>query len=56
MDVISTKVANTMATNMSISSDGKKVRYSYILRKVLLVIILPLIITVICYHYAKQKA
>ena len=37
---------------------NKKVRYKidcYILKTVLLVIILQLIITIICYHYAKPK-
>ena len=27
MDIVSTKMTNTVATNMSISSNGKKVRY-----------------------------
>ena len=50
---------NTIATNTSINSDDKKVRYkidSYILHAILLVIILLLIITIICYHYAKHRS
>ena len=52
MDIVSTKMTNAIATNVSINSDGKKVRYkidSYILHTVLLVIILLLIITILCY-------
>ena len=59
MDIISTKMINTMATNVSIDSDDKKVRYKidcYILRTVLLEIILLLIITIICYQYAKHRS
>ena len=58
MDIASTKMTNTIATNVSINSDGRKVRYEidcYILHS-LLVIILLLIITIICYHYAKHKS
>ena len=47
MDIVSTKMTNTIATNVSINSDDKKVRYCYILHTVLLVIILLLIITII---------
>ena len=39
----------------SINYHNKKVTDCYILRTALLVIILLLIITFICYHYAKQK-
>ena len=52
MDIASTKMTNTIAKNVSINSDGKKVKYkidSYILNIVLLVIILLLIVTIICY-------
>ena len=59
MDIASTKITNTIAKNVSINSDDKKVRYKidcYILHAVLLVIILLLIITVICYHFAKHRS
>ena len=60
MDIVSTKKTNTIATNItntaSINCHCKKVRDCYILHTVLLVTILPLIITIICYHYAKQKS
>ena len=52
LDTSSTKMTNTIAKNVSINSDGKKVKYkidSYILNIVLLVIILLLIVTIICY-------
>ena len=39
----------------SINCHSKKVRECYILQTVFLMIILLLIITIICYHYAKQK-
>ena len=58
MDIVSTKMTNTIAANVSTNSDGKKVRYKmdcYTLHTVLLVIMLSLIITIICYHYAKLK-
>ena len=58
MDIVSTEMTNTIATNVSTNSDGKKVRYKmdcYILHTVLLVITLSMIITIICYHYAKLK-
>ena len=59
MDILPTKITNTIATNMSINSDDKKVRYKincYILHTVLLAIILLLIITIVCYHYAKHTS
>ena len=59
MDIASTKMTNTMATNVSINLDGKKVRYKvdcYIFHTDLLVIILLLIITIICCYYAKQRS
>ena len=50
-------MTNTIATNVtstaSINCHIKKVRDCYILHMVLLVFILLLIITSICYHYAK---
>ena len=59
MGIISTKKTNTMATNVtstaSINCHSKKVRDCYIFHTVLLVIILLLIITIMCYHYTKQK-
>ena len=58
MDIVSTEMTNTIATNVSTNSDGKKVRYKmdcYILHTVLLVIMLSLIITIICYHHSKLK-
>ena len=58
MDIVSTKITNTTAANVSINFEDKKVRYKndcYILHTVLLAIILLLIITIICYHYAKHR-
>ena len=50
---------NATATNVistaSINSHGKKVRDCYTSDTVLLVIMLLLIITIICYHYVKQN-
>ena len=59
MDIVSTKITNTLATNVSINSYDKKLRYNidyYILNAILVVIILPLIITIACYHYAKHRS
>ena len=59
MDVVSTKMTNTIAANVtssaSINCHCKKVKDCYILHIVLLVIILPLKIIIICYYYEKQK-
>ena len=59
MDFASTKKTNTIATNVtstaSINCHSKKVSGCYVLHTVLLAIILLLIITIICYLYAKQK-
>ena len=59
MDIVSTKMTNTIETNVTITASinchSKKVRDCYILHTVLLVIILLLIIIIICYHYAKKK-
>ena len=55
-DIASTKMTNTLTTNMSTNSYDKKVRYCYILHTVFLVIILLLIITIFSYHYAFQKS
>ena len=58
IDNLSTKKTNTIATNVtsttSINCHSKKIRVCYISHAVLLAIILILIITIICYHYAKQ--
>ena len=59
MDIVSTKMTNTIVANVSINSDDKKVRYKidcYIWNTVLLEIILLLTITIICYHYAKHRS
>ena len=59
MDIVSTKMTNTIATNVIINSNDKKVRHKtncYILHEVLLVIILLLIITIFWYHYAKHRS
>ena len=48
-----------IATNVAINCYSKKVRYNIdcsILHKLLLVIILLLKITIICYHYAKHRS
>ena len=59
MDIVSTKMTNTIATNVkstaSINCHSKSVKDCYILHTVLLVIILLLIIIVICYYCVKQK-
>ena len=58
MDVVSTKMTNTIATNVtssaSINCHSKNVKDCYILHIVLLVIILPLKISIICYYYEKK--
>ena len=53
------KKSNTIATNVSINFHNEKVRYKldcYISHTILLVIILLLIITIICYDYAKHRS
>ena len=59
LDIVSHKKSNTIATNVAstatINCHSIKLRECYILYRVLLVIILLLIITITCYHYAKQK-
>ena len=67
MDIASTKMTNTIATNVSINSAVEKVIYTidcYILHTVLLVIIfahsfisdhITLDNYFICYHYAKHR-
>ena len=58
IDIASLKMTNTIATNVSIIADDKKVRHKidcYILHTILLVTILLLIITIISYHYVKHR-
>ena len=59
MDIISTKMTNTLATNVLINRHNKKVRYEidcYILQTVLLVIILVSTVIIICDHYARHRS
>ena len=59
MDIVWTKITNTIATNKSINSDDKKVRYKidwYILHIVLLMIIFLLITIIVCYQYSKHRS
>ena len=57
MDIISAKMTNTLASNVSINCHNKKVRYDCcILQTVLLVIILVSTVIIICYHYAKHRS
>ena len=59
MKIVSTKMTNTIGTNVTKNCRSQKVRhkfYCYILHTVLLGIILLLIITIICYHYAKHRS
>ena len=59
MNNLTTKKRNTITTNVtstaSINSHSKNARDCYILHTVLLVIILLSVVTIICYHYGKQK-
>ena len=52
MDIVSANMTNIMPTNVSTKKDGTKAR----LCTVLLMIILLLKITIICYHYAKHRS
>ena len=52
MDIVSTKMTNTIATYASINFHTKKVKDCYILRTVLFTMMLLLIITIICCHCA----
>ena len=59
MDITSTKMINTIATNVTKNCHSIKVRYKidlYIFYVVLLKIILLLITTVICNHYANLRS
>ena len=56
-------MTNTLSTNVtrtvSMNSDNMKVRYkinTHISHMVLLLIMLPLIIAILCYHYKKHKS
>ena len=48
-------IATNVTSNVSLNCHSKKVRDCYILHTVLLAIILLLIVTIMCYNYAKQK-
>ena len=57
MDIVSTKMTNTIPTNVSVNSDNKKVRYQidcYILH--IVVTRLLLVIIIIYYYYAKRRS
>ena len=56
MDIVSTKNANTIVTNISINCHSEKIRDCFILHTVLWTIILLLKITIICYHYTKHRS
>ena len=59
MDIVSTKMTITIATDMLVNSENKKVEYKidfYILHTVFLVIILLMLITIIWYLYAKHMS
>ena len=55
MDIVSTKMTNTITTNTRKNCHSKKKRDCYILDTVLLAIILLLIITIVYYHYANHR-
>ena len=58
VDIVSTKMTNTVATNVWINFHSEKVRCkndSYILNSVLPRIILLMIITNICHYHAKNR-
>ena len=59
VDIASTKMTNTVATNVWINFHSEKVRCkndSYILNSVLPRIILLMIITNICHYHAKHRS
>ena len=60
MTIVSTKMTNTIAINVTKNCHGKKVRYkidSYVLHRVLSAIILLLLtITIIYHHNAKYRS
>ena len=59
IDNLSIKKTNAIAKNITITAlinwHSKKVRDCYIFHTIFLAIISVLIITIICYHYTKQK-
>ena len=59
MDIVSTKMANTAATNVTKNYYCKKVWCKldcYIFHTVLTAITFLFIITIICYYYAKHRS
>ena len=59
IDIASTKITNTIARNVTKKYHSKTIRYkfdSYILHGALLAIMLPLIITIICYYHEKNRS
>ena len=56
MDTVSTKMTNTITANVSMNCRTKKKykTHCYVFYAVSLAIILLLIITIICYYFAKQ--
>ena len=58
-DTLLTKFTNTIATNVTSSASiyfhCKKVKDCYILHTILLVIVLLLIITIVCYHCVNER-
>ena len=58
MDVVSTKITNTIVSNASINyHDKKRCKFDcYILHTVSLMIISLMIIAIICFHYAKHRS
>ena len=56
LDIALTKMRNTIATNVTKNCDIKKIRDWYIWHTALLVIILLLIITIICYDYENHRS
>ena len=57
MDIVTTKMTNTIATNVTKNCHSKKVSYKidcYILHSFLAIKLL-LIITIMCYHYTKNR-
>ena len=59
LEIVSTIMTKTVATDVLINWHSEKARYKtdyYILGTYLSAIILILIITIICYHYAKHRS
>ena len=57
MDIVSIKrtIKTNVTSTASINCHSIKVTYCYVLHTLLLAVMLPLIIVIIYYHYAKQK-